>query len=105
MFNSKQERLEQENRVFRLAERIEALEKDNEELHERLSIAKLRFEHIEYYLGIRQHSFGPGERRWDFQQVKKDLTHDNRPLDLTSLNKRQKKQEAIKHSIRKSREQ
>ncbi len=68
--------------------RIEALEKENKMLHERVSMAYLRFQHIEYYLGILQHTFRDGERRFDFQQIKKDMVYDGRPIDRTVYSRR-----------------
>lgn len=43
------------------------------ELHTRVTLCNERSQHVEYYLGIRQHNFPTGERRWNFQQVAKDL--------------------------------
>jgi hypothetical protein len=65
--------------VQNLAGRVEKLEQENRLLHQRLNLARLRAEHIEHYLGMREHTFKPNDHAWEFGQVREDVINGRRP--------------------------
>jgi hypothetical protein len=58
--------------------------RENVALHNRISMANQRSAHIEHYVGLRSHSFKPGERMWAFHQLLVDVNAGSRPVSLFS---------------------
>jgi len=47
---------------------------ETEMLHKRLKMTNERIMQVEHYIGLRSHSFQPGQRMWDYHQIAKDLS-------------------------------